>query len=73
MQSRARIALNFPTSWHSAENRHYSDLEFFNRIGRVQRKVVLTFTPIEYSYMAVTGTNSDWVVYLRPRPTAALA
>ena len=34
MQSRARIALDFPNSRHSAENRHYSDLEFFNTIGQ---------------------------------------
>ena len=34
MQSQVRVALDFPNNRHSAENRHYSDLEFFNRIGQ---------------------------------------
>lgn len=31
--SQARIVLDFPIYSNSKENRYYSDLEFFNRIG----------------------------------------
>ena len=34
MQSQVRIALDFPSSPHSAENPGFSVLEFFNTIGR---------------------------------------
>jgi hypothetical protein len=34
MELRVRIAVDFPSIRHSAENRQFQDLEFFNTIGR---------------------------------------
>ena len=35
-QSQAWMALSFPKNRYTAKNQHYSNLEFFNRIGRLQ-------------------------------------
>ena len=44
-------------------------INFMTAYGsRLLPKKVLKITPIEYTHLVVTGTNSDWVVYLRPRP-----
>ena len=46
MQSRASKALGFPWSRNSAENRHCSELEFFNTIGHQETFAVEKEPPL---------------------------
>jgi len=65
MQSRARIAMDIPSSRHSAENQHFQDLEFFNRIGHKQ-PLVLTRLVMNTRLSSSGSPASETQVYEPP-------
>ena len=67
MQSRARIAVDFQSSRHSAENRHFQVLEFFNTIGRYANFPKLKTMPDELLLPAQERTKPTWLDDLRCR------
>ena len=72
MQSRARIAVDFQSSRHSAENRHFQVLEFFNTIGRYANFPKLKTMPDELLLPAQERTKPTWLDDLRCRPISEL-
>ncbi len=71
MRPGTKLALDYSNYQHQAKNRHFSDLEFFNRIGRFQRFApasVLVLprvvsgdcrqSEVQFCYQANSGTYS---------------